>query len=385
MYITQLHFDKILEWFHNSQYRFLMLFLPSGNPKERIFDDYIIENQSRINLLTGKNITYIEYINWSIGEGDADTTDNFVSVNTRQISKREIRTHVNISDEVCDKFSIEQYKLPALILISKDDTYNLYPISTEADFDSYFTLINTVTSFQKDFNRIYEVERSISIATQRHYESSDKEKILTIYGEKLNESICISNGKEILETILINYSNGLVELLNKAKNRIPEKINNKKVHKVFIAGSKSLEEERNNIIAKLSQASIQSNIYFETWTFDNFKHSFSPNGRQMDDYDVFIRESADSVIFILDGKVGGITFHEFEIAIDSYQSSGHPRVFVYNNKSNEDLFNTEIHVIKEKTNLCNQYYTDYRDKELLPYLIKDHYTQEFTTETDIIR
>lgn len=381
MYITQLHFDKILEWFHNSRYEFLMLFLPSGNPGERIFDDYIIKNQFRINQLTGKSITYIAYINCSIEEGDVDTSDDFVSVNTRRLSMREIGTHINISDEVCDKFGIEQFKLPALILISKDDTYNLYPISTEADFDTYFTLINTVTSFQKDYNRINEVERNISGLTQSPYESLDKGKILSIYGDKLNNSICIPNGKDILQAILMNYSSGLIELLNMVKNRIPEKINNKNIHKVFIAGSKSLERERESIIAKLSQASTQSNIYFEAWTFENFKHSFSPNGRQVDDYDVFIRENADSVIFILDGEVGGITYHEFEIAIDSYQLTGHPRIFVYNNKPNEVLFNNDIQVIKERTNLCNQYYTDYRDKELLPYLVKDHYIQEFTTQS----
>ena len=86
MYITQLHFDKILEWFHNSQYRFLMLFLPSCDPKERIFDDYIIENQFRIDRLTGKSITYIAYMNGSIsGE---DMSDNFVRVNARRLSKR---------------------------------------------------------------------------------------------------------------------------------------------------------------------------------------------------------------------------------------------------------------------------------------------------------
>lgn len=376
MYITQLHFDKILEWFHNSRYEFLMLFLPSCDPKERIFDDYIIENQFRIDGLTGDKITYIAYMDSSISE--ENMSDNFVRVNTRRLSKREIGTHINISDEVCEKFCIEQYKLPTLILISKDDTYNLYPISTETDFDSYFTLINIVTTFRKDYYRIEEVERNLFNLTQRPYESFEKERILSIYGEKLNESICITNGEEILQDILRNYSSGLIKMLNTVKNKIHREVNNKKIHRVFIAGSKSLERERNSIIAKLSQASIQSDINFETWTFENFNHSFSPNGRQEDDYDAFIRDQADSVIFILDGKVGGITYHEFEIAINSYMSSGHPRLFVYNNMSNDILSNTEIDVIRERTNLCNQYYTDYRDNDLLPYLVKDHYIQEFT-------
>ena len=374
MYITQLHFDKILEWFHNSQYRFLMLFLPSCDPKERIFDDYIIENQFRIDRLTGKSITYIAYMNGSISS--EDMSDNFVRVNARRLSKREIGTHINISDEVCDKFGIEQYKLPALILISKDDTYNLYPISSETDFDSYFTLINIVTSFQKDYYRIEEVERNITDLTQRPYESLEKEKILSIYGEKLNESIRIANGEKILQNILLNYSSGLIEMLNTVKNRIHRGINNTKIHKVFIAGSTALERERDSIIAVLSDIKNQSNIDFLTSSFKVFSRSFSPKGRQ-NDYNSFIKEEADSVIFILDGGIGGITNDEFKIAIESYENSKRPKIFVYNNKTNEEQLCPEIINIKERINLCHQYYTDYRDLRDLKQQVEHDYIKEF--------
>lgn len=374
MYITQLHFDKILEWFHNSQYRFLMLFLPSCDPKERIFDDYIIENQFRIDRLTGKSITYIAYMNGSIsGE---DMSDNFVRVNARRLSKREIGTHINISDEVCDKFSIEQYKLPALILISKDDTYNLYPISSENDFDSYFTLINIVTTFQKDYYHIEEVERNITDLTQRPYESFDKERIISIYGEKLNESICITNGEEILHNILLDYSSGLIEMLNTVKNRVHREVNNKKIHKVFIAGSTALERERDSIIAVLSDIKNQSNIDFLTSSFKVFSRSFCPEGRQ-NDYNSFIKKEADSVIFILDGGIGGITYDEFKIAIESYENSKRPKIFVYNNKTNEEQSCPEITNIKERINLCHQYYTDYRDLRDLKQQVEHDYIKEF--------
>ena len=377
MYITQLHFDKILEWFHHSQYEFLLLFLPSGNPGERRFDDYIIENQFRINKLTGKSITYIEYTKWNIGEGDTDTADNPVSINTRQLSKREIRTHINISYEVCDKFCIEQYKLPALIMISKDDTYNLYPISTEDDFDTYFTLINTVTSFQKDYINIYEVERNISRLTQSPYESTDKEKILSIYGEKINESICIPNGKEILQAILMNYSSGLIELLNMVKNRIPEKINNKNIHKVFIAGSTTLDTERDGIRSILSLVSKKSDIDFQTWTFEEFERSFCPQGRQ-NDYNSFIREEADSIVFIINDCVGDETYKEFKIAVESYLLSEHPRIFVYVKHSHEKQLSAKIYEIRERIRLLYKHYpTDYRDIKDLKQQVRQDYIDEF--------
>ena len=220
MYITQLHFEEMLEWFHNSPYRFLLLFLPSGDPKERKLDDYIIENQFRIDRLTGQRIAYLSYLKSGIQKNPKNLSGNTVSINERRLTKRYIGSHINISDEVCDKLHIEQYKLPALILISRDNTYNLYPISTEADFDSYFTPISIVTSFLKDYNRIVEVERNISNLLQdNHTLDGEKNIIISKYAERLNKTIFSTNGEDILHTILHHYSSGLIKILNEVKEK----------------------------------------------------------------------------------------------------------------------------------------------------------------------
>ena len=59
MFATNFHFKEILEWFDDSSFEYLLLFLPSSDTKDRKIDDYIIRNQASIDKLTGNNIAYI--------------------------------------------------------------------------------------------------------------------------------------------------------------------------------------------------------------------------------------------------------------------------------------------------------------------------------------
>ena len=143
MYTTNLHFDEILEWFKRSQYEYLLLFLPSYDTKDREFDEYIIQNQRSIDQLTGEKVAYIY--------ADEEMKGSIFRITRRQLNRDSIRTHVDISNEVRAHYSFGLYNLPALILISKDDEYNLFPIKTQGDLDSYFKPIGIVTSFKIDY------------------------------------------------------------------------------------------------------------------------------------------------------------------------------------------------------------------------------------------
>ena len=79
----------------------------------------------------------------------------------------------------------------------------------------------------------------------------------------------------------------------------------------------------------------------------------------------------------MDGGIGGITYDEFKIAIESYENSKRPKIFVYNNKTNEEQSCPEITNIKERINLCHQYYTDYRDLRDLKQQVEHDYIKEF--------
>lgn len=177
MFATKLHFPKILEWFQNSHYEYLMLFLPSSDTKDRELDDFIIRNQTSIDRLTGEEIAYIAY--------EEGLPRPFVHVKEYRLFPEAIRTHVYISNEVCKYYSIRQYKLPALILISnKDLKYNLYSISTTTELDSYFTPISIVTSFLEDYHHID--------GEKRKYKSLESDKTWLIQNQdRLKEEILL--------------------------------------------------------------------------------------------------------------------------------------------------------------------------------------------------
>ena len=129
----------------------------------------------------------------------------------------------------------------------------------------------------------------------------------------------------------------------------------KKIHKVFIAGSKSLSKERDALRVVFSQISNRGNTTFQTWTYEDFPRKFVKGGQQ-NLYNSFIEEEAESVIFILENNVGGITKEEFDVALNSFKSKGHPQIYVFHHES--EMLNKDIEEIKA---ILPDYYADYED------------------------
>lgn len=172
-----------------------------------------------------------------------------------------------------------------------------------------------------------------------------------------------TEGKNIIEFITravrvvqgrMTYSETMIQM-----DGVTSYIRSKGIYKVFIAGSKSLDRERDCVRAAFSQlTNRRDSILFQTWTFEDFERSFTPGGRQQD-YNSFIKNEADTVIFILHDEVGGITLDEFNIALDSFKQTGHPQIHVYNQKNDVESINPDIQKIRDEINNFGQYYTDY--------------------------
>lgn len=166
------------------------------------------------------------------------------------------------------------------------------------------------------------------------------------------------------------------------KQKFDKVLKRHKQVKVFIAGSKVLDFERNAIRSELMKLSNSAHhqVDFHGYSFEDFERSLSEEGRQMD-YNRFIEEKADCVIFVLDGQVGGITLKEFEVALNAFSQNKRPEIYVYCKKSflhnvspvlpkffrqNEKIrkyFETdkEIEKIKQVINEHAQYYIEYDD------------------------
>lgn len=219
-----------------------MLFLPSRDTRDRKIDDYIIRNQASIDELTGRNIAYISYT-------EMDLHNEIKHVKKHQLPPNAIRTHVYISDEVCDYYSFGHYKLPALILISKQLEYKLFPIASETDLDSYFAPIGIITSFLGDYHRVkWNINRFKSL-------ENDKKRKIEECSHLNEENIRLEKTFELKddEDLAPRIDNNYCRLFNHLKAK---KVKQNTLENVFIG---KLDE--NEIINKLDKLGIDEGLH----------------------------------------------------------------------------------------------------------------------------
>lgn len=142
--------------------------------------------------------------------------------------------------------------------------------------------------------------------------------------------------------------------------------------KVFIAGSKSLTIARDAIRSVLQILSNNNakKVLIRTYTYEEFDTSLSPEGRQKE-YNRFIMNEADYVIFVLDGTIGGVTLEEFDVAWKTFTSKNRPGIYVYHKPT--ATISKEIQKVIDKINQCGQYYTEYSDIENLKLKIENSF------------
>lgn len=154
---------------------------------------------------------------------------------------------------------------------------------------------------------------------------------------------------------------------------------------VFVAGAKVLKRERDAVISALNHiTNCSSRDYvFRVKTYEDFDRSLTEEGRQKE-YNDYLSNDAEYAIFILDNKVGGITFKEFEVAMNAYRTKRKPEIFVYSRMPNNEgrIFShffrrheqpEEITAIRRYLSEIGQYYIEYRNIDEL----KNQIAQDF--------
>ena len=97
----------------------------------------------------------------------------------------------------------------------------------------------------------------------------------------------------------------------------------------FMAGSTTLEHERNAFRAVVSKADNKWETYnIKSYDYQDFSRSYQKVSHQ-ETYNEFIVDRTDLMVFVLTGKIGSKTREELEVAAKSYDSSGHPQIFIY--------------------------------------------------------
>ena len=120
---------------------------------------------------------------------------------------------------------------------------------------------------------------------------------------------------------IMQYIHGILKDL-KSKHYNP-------ITKVFIAGAKKLNAERALLREQFSKVANAKNMDIRSLTFEDFATSLTGRNRgRQADYNKFIEEEANIVVFIFDSAAGEITEEEFNIAYNSLIKSGAPNIFV---------------------------------------------------------
>ena len=144
---------------------------------------------------------------------------------------------------------------------------------------------------------------------------------------------------------------------------------------VFIAGSKSLTGLRDSARAALVEISNKYrdlNVGFRSYTFEDFSQAVAVEGQQAE-YNKYISEKADYVIFIFDEGFGEKTMEELKVAMASFKKNKKPGIYIYCNEEKvED--SSECGCVRLWCTENRQYYISYKSDNF-KYELKDTFTQ----------
>ena len=140
--------------------------------------------------------------------------------------------------------------------------------------------------------------------------------------------------------------------------------------KCFIAGSKTLQTERDALRAVtcvMYNKWAAKSFRILSYTFEDFERAAVIGGHQKQ-YNDFIANEADWALFVINGRIGSITIEEYRVAMDSYKKNGRPRILAFAKTESED--NEDIATMKAEINKEHQYWTDYSDINSLKLLFE---------------
>lgn len=148
---------------------------------------------------------------------------------------------------------------------------------------------------------------------------------------------------------------------------------NKSSISIFVSGSKKLKEHRLRLKALVNNLNGEYRMKGYHMTLNMF--SYVNLGDNQTDYDDFIKNKSDIVIFLVEDKMGEKTKEEFLLASQGQKGKGKPKIFVFMKEFQERTPDIE-EVEKLVSENSDSYYVDYSNLEDLENKVKDRLNQE---------
>ena len=329
IYYKQIPIESVIRHMGNDQYQAMMRFIRTSAIRMLMLDGrgYMINDQMAVDCMT-RNIVISMYGDKKIPAVESDMED---------IWKLWDNCQTNIS---WNKITDECFRQKAIIAVHEG---NIIPYCVDAFYPDMV---------QKEYTEVIEGGKynphvdAILFERMQLASHSLKPMLATITPKDKDESVSQTQNSRKLK------SNG----------------SKKRLVNVFIAGSKELRDERDLIRVELSKLTNVFNLDIRPHSFEDFKSSLKgQNGGRQADYNRFIRDKADVVIFIFDSKAGSITEEEFDVAYDSLAENNRPDIFVYGRNMSSD--DHTLKKIKEKIfSYGQEYYVEYTSRDDLRYM-----------------
>ena len=142
---------------------------------------------------------------------------------------------------------------------------------------------------------------------------------------------------------------------------------------IFVSGAKRLKEQRmslkvlaNDMNGEYRKKGID--IIINMYSYLNF-------GDNQKEYDDFIKNKADIVMFILEESIGDKTREEFLLASETYRNEGSPKMYVFLKEFNQKT--PEIEDIEQLVNAhSSSYYIEYSNLEDLVAKVRQRLQQD---------
>lgn len=144
----------------------------------------------------------------------------------------------------------------------------------------------------------------------------------------------------------------------------------KKIFSVFVAGSTDLKQERDALRVVAQRLNTRYNdqnfdIFVELKTYEEFKDKQS-------EYEAYIKDKADMVVFVLDGGIGEFLTQELKVATEAYKQKGLPEILVYLKEYEEETEDIRKIQYILKNVLDDHFYVVYKDIDELRTKVSEH-------------
>ena len=254
MYVTQLNFNDVLEWFYNRnrKYDFMLLFVSSFDGNDKNILNEVVSNAWRIDRITGDRISFIYFTEKAKNYSDIP----FISVNRISDWSPEYGNGVNVTmrtaDDISRHFGLLRSNLPAFVLVSKDESVmpEVFSVKNYNDLENFLAPLNIIHSYLDDKRVIisqYEKERQKTVVTQSQVDRrNERRESFNIAIKKLE----LKKAKEVQLGMYQKASNRDIEI-QFFKDKLEENPE-LAVHEEDEVGLGLLRDEQLNFIKKKS-------------------------------------------------------------------------------------------------------------------------------------